>query len=550
MRLRRLPAALLIAAALSAVALRSSQPTRAADETAARRVNVYTFFDPIIDIERILADRYVTEVDLAKLRDGAISGMLEALGDPYTEYVPSEGVREFDKRIRGHYVGIGATVRQHDSGGVLIVSPLEDSPALHAGIEAGDRIVAVDGQPVLDKNVDQVIELLTGEPGTDVTLSLERADQKLEKKLTRERIQQRTVAGFRRSGAEGWDFMLDPERRIGYVRVSQFTSSTPAEFEAAVRELIEAGAQGLIIDVRFNPGGLLSAATQMADLFLTDGPIVTTRGRAHQEETVTAVAEGTIPDIPLVVLVNRESASASEVLAGALRDNDRAVILGTRSFGKGSVQTVLPLPSGVGQLKVTEQRYFGPSGKMIHRSDGSTEWGVDPTPGFFVPMADDEYREMLRVRRDRSIIQKVAGAPPTTDSRTILTELKDRQLESAALALASRLQSGQWQPLSDTKEESAVELEELRRAQLARQRLLRELQRAEERITALSAMVPAKDAEKPRLIPESADLTGGRVDIYDAKGNKVSSLSITGGGLENWLTDAPVKREDAAEKKE
>lgn len=508
----------------------------------------YGFFDPIIDVEQLVAAHFVTEPDLKKLQEAALKAMVEALGDPYTEYVPTEDVAEFNKQIRGQYVGIGASVTM-DNGWITIVSPLEDSPAYHAGIMAGDRIVAIDGVSAVGMSVEKSIELLTGEPGTTTVVTVERAGQRIEKPIVRSRISTRAVAGVQRLHGDGWDFMIDPSARIGYIRISQFTGGAAQEVRDAVRQLQGQGLQGLVLDLRGNPGGLLAAATQIADMFLDHGLIVTTKGRNHEDESVYAVKEGTLPDMPLVVLVNRESASASEVLSGALRDNGRAIILGTRTFGKGSVQNVYPLPSGDGQIKITEQHYYGPSGKNIHRTDTSTDWGVDPSPGFFVPMTDRAYADMLTVRRERDVIrQDNAKAPPPApfDPARIATDMKDPQLAAAVEAVRTKLAGGEWKPVGSTEEPAqAVEVAELRRMQLVRERILRELQRVENRIDAISSAVPADKAERPTLLPKDAPLDGGRIDVFDKDGKRVATLNITGPDLERWLTDAPVEKPGA-----
>ncbi len=543
-RLRRFTLAALAAAAV-AVPIVIGGAGRA--ESPTEMSNPYAWFDPIIDIQQMIASRYVVAPDMKALQEAAIDGMLEALGDPYTEYVSTDDLAEFNKAIRGEYVGIGASVRMEE-GWVTIVSPLEDSPAYRAGIMAGDRIVEVNGASTFDQPLQDTVDMLTGEPGTTVNVTIERGGERINFPIVRRQIVTRTVAGFRRANGDGWDFMIDPERKIGYVRVSQFTASTLPELEAAIRTLLDQGMEAMALDLRFDPGGLLPAATQMSDLFLDAGLIVSTKGRAHDEEAIYAVEEGTLPDFPLVVMVNRQSASASEIVAGALRDNNRAIILGTRTFGKGSVQAVAALPSGQGQLKITEQHYYGPSGRNIHRMDDSTEWGVDPSPGFYVPMTDQEYTEMLRVRREREVIRTgaaaAAQASATGDPQTILDELQDRQLAAAVKALRLRLERGEWIPTGEEGEEESLEIAELRRMQLARDRLLRELERVETRIGALSASVPEEEAEPEPIVADAEALPGGRIEIFGADGALLTTLEITGPGLERWLVDAPVRKRD------
>lgn len=523
--------------------------------------DLYDWFNPVIDVQHIIARRYVTRPDLDEMQKAAIDGMTEALGDEYTQYIPAEATRDFDKNLRGEYVGIGAAVRMED-GWVTIVTPLDESPAYRAGVMAGDRIIEVDGESTMGMSLDAVINLLTGKPGTEVVVTVERGADRLEIPIIREEIVTRTVSGVQRDADDSWDFLLDPEFRIGYIRVSQFTAGTMPEFEAAMGRLLEQDAQGVIIDLRFNPGGLLSAAIQMSDMFLSSGLIVSTRGRAHDEESVYAVEDDTLPDIPLVLLLNRRSASGSEVVGGALRDNGRAIVIGERSFGKGSVQSVLPLPSGAGRLKITEQHYYGPSGDPLHRTNDSTAWGVDPSPGFYVPMTDREYNEMLRIRRESEIIRGDNGEEDTRreapdepqaeeeggaanaafgEPEWIRDHLKDKQLAAAARAIRDRLEEGEWIPLSEDAGSEAVEVAELRRMQLVRERLMRELTRVDERIQAVRGVVPEDQADRPRLVPRDARITGGRLEIYDAEGALIATLDVTGDDLEPWLVDAPVE---------
>jgi len=540
-------ALVILAAAMASLAVLvpvAAPPARAdADQASA-----YAWFDPIIDVQHLISTRFVTEPDMQELQKAAIRGMIEALGDRYTEYVSPEELAEFNKSLRGRYVGIGASVRI-DEGWLTIVSPLEDSPAYSAGIMAGDRIVAVDGVSTFGLEIQESIDMLTGEPGKTVVVTVERETERFDVPIVRRQIVTRTVAGFERMNGDRWNFMIDPESGIGYIRVSQFTGSTLNELESALRGLLDAGLEGLVLDLRFNPGGVLPAATQMADMFLEEGMIVSTRGRSHEEDSVYAVAEGTLPDFPMVVMINRQSASASEIVAGALRDNGRAIVVGSRSFGKGSVQSVAPLPSGRGQLKITEQHYYGPSGRNINRMDDSAEWGVDPSPGFYVQMTDAEYSEMLRIRREREVIRSNGAerrrrdqASAVRDIDEVLAELSDRELTVSVNALRTRLVTGAWAPVEEQPEEAAIELAELRRMQLGRDRLLRELSRVDQRIEALVAAVPDGGAERDRLIPESATLTGGDIEIRNADGEVVATLRITGENLERWLVDAPVEK--------
>lgn len=282
---------------------------------AATRQSAYSWLDPLIDVQTMVNRDFVTEPDRDALRDGAIQGMLDSLGDPYTEFIPAQDVAEFDKQTRGQFVGIGAEVRMQD-GWLLIVSPLEDSPAYRAGVMANDRVTAIDGESTFNKTVNDCIEMLTGEPGTPVKITVERAGQALEFTIERARIATPTIKGVHRID-DKWDFWIDPAQKIAYIRLTQFTSDAVEDFEAAIRPLVDQGLRGLVLDLRFNPGGLLPAAIDLSDLFLKDGLIVSTKGRSRPEQKVFAQAEGTLPDFPMVVLINRQSASAPERISAA-----------------------------------------------------------------------------------------------------------------------------------------------------------------------------------------------------------------------------------------
>lgn len=509
---------------------------------AATRQSAYSWLDPLIDVQTMVNRDFVTEPDRDALRDGAIQGMLDSLGDPYTEFIPAQDVAEFDKQTRGQFVGIGAEVRMQD-GWLLIVSPLEDSPAYRAGVMANDRVTAIDGESTFNKTVNDCIEMLTGEPGTPVKITVERAGQALEFTIERARIATPTIKGVHRID-DKWDFWIDPAQKIAYIRLTQFTSDAVEDFEAAIRPLVDQGLRGLVLDLRFNPGGLLPAAIDLSDLFLKDGLIVSTKGRSRPEQKVFAQAEGTLPDFPMVVLINRQSASAAEILSGALHDNNRAITLGERSYGKGSVQSVVALPSGAGQLKITEAHYFLASGRMIHRTDDSVEWGVDPSPGFYVPMSDDELREMLTIRRQEEIIRPRSEDETKNeqwaDPNWILDHLKDQQLAAAVRALNIRLNEGEWKPTGETLPENGAALVELERAEDIRDRMLRELVRLDRQIEALAAGAD-KDAAAPDTLLPDADLTGGTVKIFDADGKEIGELRITGPDLGSWLEGGPLE---------
>lgn len=528
------------------------------------------FFDPIIDVKTTLSGLYVeklTDEQLKKMQDGAINGMIEALGDPYTIYVPGDKVGNFNKDLTGEYVGIGASINIRD-GWLTIVSPLEDSPAYRAGIMADDRVTEIDGVTTQGLSADECIAKLIGVAGTKVNIVIERKGEKIPMTLTRAPIKTRSVKGVHRleNDAEKWDFKIDPVRRVGYVRLTQFT---PGCAEEILNALLDAGIndtdpakrlQGVILDLRDNGGGVLEEAIAIADLFLTEGTIVSTRGRSFPERVAKATAKGTLPNIPVALLVNGSSASASEVLAGALIENNRAVAIGTRSFGKGSVQSVRKLPNGNGsELKITEQGYYLPSGKSITRKDTSAEWGVDPTKGYFVPMSDKQLIEMYRVRRELEIIRAAGGNPngaatPTEQDWSnpdwILSFLKDPQLSAAVKAVQGKIDTGEWTPTGkEGVVGSQIAFDELTRARRLQQQLEREMIRVDRRIEALeTASGDLAKAKVGDLWPQDADLTGGKMQLTDKDGKVIATLEITGNNLQRWLIDADVKKPEGENK--
>lgn len=523
----------------------------------AQRSDGYKFFDPMIEVKAIIDRFAVVEPESDDLQEAAIRGMLEAIDDPYATYVPPSFNDEFEKQLTGEYVGIGAEVNQVD-GVFTIVTPMDDSPAFRSGIMSGDKVISINGEPTEGETVDESIDRLLGEEGTDVVLTVDRMGEILEITITRARIKSRAVRGFRRhpDADASWDYMLDPVRRIGYIRVSQFTPSVAREFEEALRGLgagerdgAESGLGGLVIDLRWNPGGLLDQAVRMADLLLDEGVIVSTNGRAYAERIERAKAEATLPDFPVAVLINSQSASASEVLAGALVENDRAIVVGERSFGKGSVQSIHPLGGAAtgASLKLTEQRYYLPSGRSLQRTDESPVWGVDPSPGFFVPLEIDEVRALFEVRRQAEIVggENDEIAEPSGDPDWIESTLKDRQLAAAVRAVRAHIDDGSWPVPEGAESASAdVSVAELERLEEARNRIMRDLARIDRRAKAVRSVAGEGADEVVRdFWDDAVRIEGGRLIVRDASGNVVATLRITGENLERWLLDADVEPE-------
>ncbi|GAW41643.1 putative CtpA-like serine protease [Brevundimonas sp. SH203] len=309
------------------------------------------------DVVGIVEQAYVVPVDNKKLIEAALAGMMTAL-DPHSNYLPPTNYNELRERTEGQYSGVGLTISA-DGGMVKVISPMDDSPAAKAGVQAGDVISSIEGQNAAGLTVSQVSEKLRGAVGTSVKVTFLRdGSDPLEVTLTREVIKVQSVTGR----VEG-DF--------GYLRVSTFNENTGRELNEAIAKIKaeKPGVKGYVLDLRNNGGGLLNAAIDVSDAFLERGEIVSQRGRKPEQIQRYSAKPGDITGgLPLVVLVNYGSASASEIVAGALKDHQRATIVGLTSFGKGSVQTVIPLRQGQdGALSITTARYYTPSGASIQK---------------------------------------------------------------------------------------------------------------------------------------------------------------------------------------
>ena len=321
-------------------------------------------------LERVKRD-YVEPIDDAELLESAIRGMVSDL-DAHSQYLDATEYRDIRISTTGSYTGIGIEV-DDDGGNIMVITPIAGSPAARSGIRSGDKIVAVDGIAIDPGNLHDTIRRLRGSAGSKVTVSVQRADDIIDHEMRRQVIR---MASVHRE-------FLGPS--FGYVRVSQFSENTARELSRAVDDLQDASngmLQGLVLDLRNNPGGVLDAAVDVTDLFLDSGVIVTADGRTIDSRFVRSAHRGDILDgAAMVVIVNKGSASASEIVAGALQDHGRALVVGTETFGKGLVQTVVPLSKGRA-IKLTTSRYYTPSGDSIHDVGVTPDIFVDDTPGF------------------------------------------------------------------------------------------------------------------------------------------------------------------------
>lgn len=375
--------------------------------------------DALVEALKQIDQRYIEPVDERKLFEAAMTGMIGELGDPYSAYEPPQEALEFRQQLDQKFGGIGIEVMIDPATRRLTVSnPMVGTPAFEAGILAGDQIVAIDGQTTEGMDYEEARRRMRGEPGASITLSILRPGKPAphEVKLVRAIIKIPSVLGDTRDARGRWRFTLAEHPDIGYVRVISFGEQTVSELDAALKELAGQKTRGLIIDLRKNFGGILRAAVAVCDLFLDKGLIVTTRGRdkARNLEIFEATGRGRYTRLPIVVLVDHWTASAAEIVAACLQDHHRAVVIGERTWGKGTVQNVIPLEGGKSALKLTVATYWRPNGLNIHRwpsARAEDKWGVNPDPGFVLSLSEQDQARVADERRQRDTRDEPANKP-------------------------------------------------------------------------------------------------------------------------------------------
>ncbi len=386
--------------------------------------------------ERVRAD-YVEAPNDTQLIEAAINGMLTSL-DPHSSYLSPRNFRDMQVQTRGEFGGLGIEVTM-ENGLVRVVSPIDETPAARAGVRAGDLITHLDNEPVMGMTLQQAVEKMRGAVGSAIQLRVQRqgADEPLEIRITRDTIRIRSVR-FREEGPD-----------IGYIRVTQFNEQTTEGVRNAIESLNRTMGdrlKGVVLDLRNNPGGLLDQSIGVSDAFLERGEIVSTRGR-HAEETqrYSARSGDILRGKPIIVLINGGSASASEIVAGALQDHRRATILGTRSFGKGSVQTIIPLGQQNGAIRLTTARYFTPAGRSIQAK------GIDPdiVINQEVPEAERERARQQETRGESSLRGHLRGeGEERSGSSSYVPQdaTQDTQLQNAMRLIRGELQNAAYPP--------------------------------------------------------------------------------------------------------
>jgi carboxyl-terminal processing protease len=393
--------------------------------------------------------------DLAGQKDIniALQRMFGQLGDPYSTFIDPDTLEQFRKGTEGKFTGIGVQIRKdRASDMLLVVTPLKGSPAYKAGIKAGDLITTVTrevdktGKP-LDKpdvistkglSISEAVSKIVGKQGTKVKITVQRPGEKkpIVFEVARDTIELETVMGYKRKADDEWDFMADSTDKIGYIRLTQFTEHTFRDTVKAVKELKKQGLKGLVLDMRFNPGGLLYSAKNISDLFIDDGLIVSVRPRKGREIKELGESLESELSFPMVVLVNGDSASGSEIVAACLQDHCRAVVMGERSYGKGSVQNVENFAGG--QVKMTTASFWRPNGKNLNKAStkGRDEdvWGVTPNKGYLLKLSFKESEDLKEHLDGTELI-----VPKGSTRKKANPEFKDRQMEMALKYLRGQI---------------------------------------------------------------------------------------------------------------
>jgi C-terminal peptidase prc len=406
------------------------------------------------ELTRLLADARQAlgkreDLDKHKDIDFTLKRMLYKHTDPYTTYIDPEEKERMQREIRGRFPGVGIQIRKDSATDqLLVVTPIKGSPAYRAGIQAGDLITTVvrevDSQgelldpseviPTKGLTLAKAVEKITGKPKTKVKLIVKREgeDKPLEFPLMRDFVDVESVLGFKRKTNDSWDYMIDPDNKIAYIRLTQFANNSDVDMYNVLKKLTKDGVKGFILDLRFNPGGLLNVAVHISDLFIDDGVIVSIRERGKREQEIAGHSGGSLLDFPMVCLVNGYSASGSEIVSACLQDHDRAYVIGERSYGKGSVQHIVDYDGG--EIKLTTATFWRPSKKNLNKSSTAgkdeDEWGV--MPNRVIKLTGKERMELDEHLHCTEVIQR-------KDKPALPKKFEDRQLDAALKYLRNQI---------------------------------------------------------------------------------------------------------------
>ena len=436
----------------------------------------------VAEVERVLLQEHVAQPDAKDLGDAALAAMAESLGDKNTRYHPPVEAVSLENEIKGKLVGIGAYLNGQGTY-PLIINTMPNSPAREAGILPGEYIMGVNGQDIIGMDLSaEVIPLIKGEAGTDVTLSIGDLSESRDLVLTRQSVSVPAVLAI--AGIEGpQQYMLDRADGIGYIDLVDFSAKAKKELADAIKALQDEDVsptplKGLILDVRGNGGGLLEQAVDIADLFLSaDKAVVHIDGPASGKQTLKTRMPALLnPAIPLVILVDQNSASASEVLSGALQDHKRAIVIGQKSFGKGSVQNLYNIGGNAeknGMLRYTVAYFYTPNGNRIHRDlaekDGNDSWGVLPNDGFYIPLNVENIKERLKLRQHAISDHPAASRPIDIDRAWIETQLHDLELGAALATIEVKIKNQEkpWQATGQAVAKESVDNQDHLRKEIA-----------------------------------------------------------------------------------
>jgi carboxyl-terminal processing protease len=404
----------------------------------ARRSEHQRMFETFSRIMTEIDRNYVEEVGPEERRElfyAGMDGLVRALGDANSRFVPPAAYVEMKKDLRQELTGIGIRVRlDKQSGRPIVFTPIYGSPAFEAGLRAGDIIHQIDGQDTKDKPLDEAVGKIKGAEGESVTLTVAHKgqDELVEVEVVRATMHVPSVMGDRQTPDGDWEYLLDHAPGVAYIRVTGFANETVDEVEAVVEDVIGRGAKAVVLDLRGNPGGLLRSAVDMCDLFLDEEMVVRTIARGGEEEEKFS-EDGGYTEIPLAVLIDGNSASASEIVAACLQYYNRAVVVGERSYGKGSVQNILDLEDGKTALKLTIARYYPPGGRNIDRGVAKgDEWGVLPSPGMEVKLDEKAVERLIEDRSERDVYNTDGVVPAYRKGA-------DPQLDKAVETLQEKL---------------------------------------------------------------------------------------------------------------